>query len=128
MHQPTSLLELPSRRYTDAEKDALESDARSLSQSLEDLCLSEKVACALRWTGYWPLGNIGVTVHAQLVILTGRVRSYYLKEFAQEIALAVPGVHQIRNDLEVDRRGGREPVRTPDLQAHQSCDRSELAR
>ena len=31
----------------------------------------------------------------------GRVSSYYLKQLAQATALAVPGAHQIRNDLNV---------------------------
>ena len=58
---------------------------------------------ALRATGYGPLRCIEVTVHERLVILAGRAPSYYLKQVAQATALAVPGAHQIRNDLDVGR-------------------------
>jgi osmotically-inducible protein OsmY len=72
-------------------------------QTEETLCLVERVQRALRATGYAPLRGIEVVVHARLVILAGRVPSYYLKQVAQETALAVPGTHQVRNDLDVAR-------------------------
>ena len=72
-------------------------------QSQEDLCLAERVERALRATGYGPLRGIEVTVHARLVILGGRVPSYYLKQVAQTTALAVLGARQVRNDLDVSR-------------------------
>jgi len=37
--------------------------------------------------------------------LKGRVPSYYLKQVAQQTALSVPNVDQVRNDLEVSRPG-----------------------
>jgi hypothetical protein len=74
-----------------------------LPQSQEDLCLAERVERALRATGYGPLRGIAVTVQARLVILGGRVPSYYLKQVAQTTALAVPGACQVRNDLDVSR-------------------------
>jgi osmotically-inducible protein OsmY len=81
----------------DGDRDA----ARLLGKALEDLCVAERVAHALGATGYAPLRGIEVTVHERLVILGGRVPSCHLKQIAQTIALAVPGVHQVRNDLEV---------------------------
>ena len=74
-----------------------------LPQSQEDLCLAERVERALRATGYGPLRGIAVTVRARLVVLGGRVPSYYLKQVAQTTALAVPGTRQVRNDLDVGR-------------------------
>jgi osmotically-inducible protein OsmY len=59
----------------------------------------------LRATGYGPRRDLEVTVHERLVIAGGRVPSYYLKQVAQAIALAVQGVEQARNDLEVGRPG-----------------------
>jgi osmotically-inducible protein OsmY len=70
-------------------------------QRQEDLYLAERVERALRATGYGPLRGIEVTVHARLVILGGRVPSYYLKQVAQTTALAVRGARHVRNDLEV---------------------------
>jgi osmotically-inducible protein OsmY len=69
----------------------------------EDLCLAVHVERALCATGYGSLRGIAVTVHARLVILGGRVPSYYLKQLAQTTSLAVPGVRQVRNDLDVSR-------------------------
>jgi osmotically-inducible protein OsmY len=68
---------------------------------LEDLSLVERVKRALRVNGYGPLRCIEVAVQSRLVILRGRVPSYYLKQIAQTVALAVLGTHQVRNDLNV---------------------------
>jgi osmotically-inducible protein OsmY len=99
MSQPTALLFLPTREDTDSVRET----AQLLAQSLEGLRLAERVERALRATGYMPLRGIEVIVQAQLVILAGRVPSYYLKQVAQATALAVPGAQQVRNDLEVGR-------------------------
>jgi osmotically-inducible protein OsmY len=101
MAQSAPLLTLPARERTDEEIDAARGVALLLRQSKEDLCLAECVERALRATGYGSLRGIEVTVHARLVILDGRVPSYYLKQVAQTTALAVPGVRQVRNDLDV---------------------------
>jgi osmotically-inducible protein OsmY len=44
---------------------------------------------------------VKVSVSGRVVIVQGRVPSYYLKEAAQAAALGVLGVEQLRNDLEV---------------------------
>jgi osmotically-inducible protein OsmY len=103
MARSTALLILPTREPAGREQDALQANARLLTQSLEALHLAERVQRALRATGYAPLRGIEVTVHVRLVILAGRVPSYYLKQKAQATAQAVPGAHQVRNDLEVGR-------------------------
>jgi osmotically-inducible protein OsmY len=95
-----ALLILPTAGPT-GEKETLQETARLLSQRQEDLRLAERVERTLRATGYGPLRCIEVAVRARLVILTGRVPSYYLKQIAQTVALAVPGTHHVRNDLEV---------------------------
>lgn len=94
---------LPSQPSTDAEKDAFQTSARLLTQDLEDPRLAARVECALRATGFGPLRSVEVTVHERIVVLGGRVPSYYLKQVAQTTALAVPGTHQVRNDLHVSR-------------------------
>jgi osmotically-inducible protein OsmY len=70
-------------------------------QSREDFFLAERVEHALRATGYRALRVVDVTVHARLIILDGRVPSYYLKQVAQATALAVPGARHVHNDLDV---------------------------
>ena len=85
---------------------ALQAAAPLLTQSLEDHRLAERVERALRATGHGALRTVRVAVNARVVILGGRVFSYYLKQLAQATALAIPGAHQFRNDLEVVRPNG----------------------
>jgi osmotically-inducible protein OsmY len=103
MVRSADLLILPACERTGEKTDAARGTALLLRPSQEDLGLAERVERALRATGYGPLRGIEVTVHARLVILGGRVPSYYLKQLAQATALGVPGAHQVRNDLEVGR-------------------------
>ena len=84
------------------EKDyAPQATTRLLTPSQEDQRLAERVERELRTRGYWALHAVRVSVNARVVLLGGRVSSYYLKQLAQATALAVPGAHQIRNDLNV---------------------------
>jgi osmotically-inducible protein OsmY len=94
---------LLSQPRIDVEKDALQKSVQLLTQNLEDVHLSERVERALRGSGYGPLRTVKVAVHAQLVILSGRVPSYYLKQIAQETARALSRAHQVHNDLNVVR-------------------------
>jgi osmotically-inducible protein OsmY len=103
MTQSAALLLLPAHERTDEETDAAQGTTLPPRQSKEDLRLAERVERALRATGYGPLRGIEVTVHARLVILGGRVPSYYLKQVAQTTALAVSGARQVRNELDVSR-------------------------
>jgi osmotically-inducible protein OsmY len=104
MTQSASLLVLPNGGPAGEPTDTARA-AALLLQSLEDLDLAERVGRALAASGYGPLRDLEVTVQARLVILAGRVPSYYLKQVAQATALAVRGVERVRNDLEVGRPG-----------------------
>lgn len=104
MAHSAALLILPTRKQTGQKRDTAEALAPLLTQGLEDLRLAERVEHALCATGYGALRGINVSVCVRLVILAGRVPSYYLKQVAQETALAVPGTHQVRNGLEVIRQ------------------------
>jgi osmotically-inducible protein OsmY len=94
---------LSTREHPDEQEDTLRATAALLSQSLEDLGLAERIKRALNATGYGSLRAVEITVRARVVHLEGRVPSYFLKQLAQETALAAPGEHQVRNDLEVVR-------------------------
>jgi len=96
MAQSAALLILPTDKKRDSDQ-----AAPLLMQCLEGLRLAERVEQALRATGCASLRGIEVTVHARLVILGGRVPSYYLKQVAQTTALAVAVARPVRNDLEV---------------------------
>jgi len=92
---------IPTREHPAEEKYALRAAAPLPTQIREDRCLAERVKHALRATGYGALRDVEVSVTARIVILAGRVPSYYLKQIAQATALAVPGSHQIENGLDV---------------------------
>lgn len=103
MASSATLLILPATRPPDAESDGLQATDALLTQRLEDLRLAERVALALRATGYGALRTLEVTANSRIVRLVGRVPSYHLKQIAQETALAVPGTHEVHNGLDVVR-------------------------
>ncbi len=90
----------PAGEHSRAEKDATPALP---AQSPEDRRLMERVESALCATGHGALRNVAVSVNGGIVILGGRVSSYYLKQVAQEAVLAVAGSHQIRNSVDVVR-------------------------
>ena len=102
MTKPAALLPAPRPERTAGEAGRMSPLRRHDS---DDPRLAESVERALRATGYGSLRGIEVAGRARLVILKGRVPSYYLKQMAQETALSVPNVDQVRNDLEVSRPG-----------------------
>jgi osmotically-inducible protein OsmY len=58
-------------------------------------------------TGYQALRAVGCDYRAGVLLLNGRVPSYYHKQLAQEAVRTVPGVEEILNRIEVvgaDRR------------------------
>jgi osmotically-inducible protein OsmY len=103
MSESAALVALPSAQHGDAERNASRAAALPVAQSLVDLGLAERVERALGATGYPPLRAVGASVCGRLVILQGRVPSYYLKQLAQATAMNVPGVRELRNDVEVVR-------------------------
>ncbi len=105
MANSAALLVLPCRRHG---REAKHADQAALlaAQSLVDLCLAERIERALRATGYSPLRAVAVAVCGRLVILRGRVPSYYLKQLAQAAAMEVAGVGEVRNDVQVIRSHG----------------------
>jgi osmotically-inducible protein OsmY len=84
----------------------LQNDGRASARSLggrsrTEPSLAERVERALRATGYPALRTIDVSVRGRLVVLQGRVPSYYMKQMAQAIAMAIPAVQELRNDVDV---------------------------
>jgi osmotically-inducible protein OsmY len=61
----------------------------------------DAILAALDKTGHGWLRRIVVTAEGGSIVLRGRVPSFYLKQMAQVIALAVPGVAVLRNELQV---------------------------
>lgn len=60
-----------------------------------------KAATKLAATGYAPLENVECEVQEDMLILSGTVPSYYLKQVAQTVAGNMEGITRIENRLEV---------------------------
>lgn len=56
---------------------------------------------ALHLAGYGELRRVGVECNGGAITISGRVPTYYLKQLAQNIALNVPGIGQVNNELHV---------------------------
>jgi osmotically-inducible protein OsmY len=56
---------------------------------------------ALDQTGQSWLRRVVVSAEDGAIVLRGRVPSFYLKQTAQTIVLAIPGVTGLRNELQV---------------------------
>jgi osmotically-inducible protein OsmY len=72
------------------------------SGAAESAPLAEAVRNALQQTAHGWLQRVAVTVEAGSVVLRGKLPSFYLKQVAQTIVLAVPGVGTLRNELNVE--------------------------
>lgn len=66
-----------------------------------ELPLAEAVRKALAQTRHGGLLRVAVAVEGGVVVLRGCVTNYYLKQMAQTAVMAVPGVEELRNQLQV---------------------------
>jgi osmotically-inducible protein OsmY len=64
--------------------------------------LAETVRIALGKTGHSRMQCVAVTFESGTLVLQGRVPSYYLKQLAQETVQGLPGIHAVRNELQVE--------------------------
>jgi osmotically-inducible protein OsmY len=102
MFRATNAIRLP-ERSAGQEQEGLRLSPFLEARGDEAFRLGQRVELALRATGYLPLRGVEVSIDGQRAILTGRVPSYYLKQIAQTAALSVPGVLDLRNDVQVIR-------------------------
>ena len=65
----------------------------------DDLALQNRVRDRLSQCGHAALRTVSCTVEQGCIRLTGRARTYYLKQLAQEIARATPGAGEIANEI-----------------------------
>jgi osmotically-inducible protein OsmY len=85
--------------------------AQTSAESSPDRTLGEAVARALRATGLPALRGIEVDVSRGVVVLWGRVPTYYQKQLAQATAQKFEGVLRIANGIEVVCGPARVPGR-----------------
>lgn len=83
-------------------KSATPSEAPYVTDAaVSDSVLAARVKLSLERLGYQQLRAVNCRVDRGDVCLTGRLPSYYLKQIAQTIAMRVPGVYRITNEIEV---------------------------
>ena len=63
--------------------------------------MAEQIDQALQATRYLTLRNLEIIVLDGLVILRGVLPSYYMKQVAHTAVRAVPGVGEVRDELDV---------------------------
>ena len=68
---------------------------------LDPQTIQAAIQQALHLAGYGELRRVQVECDGESVTISGRVPTYYLKQLAQNIALDVPGIEHIRNELDV---------------------------
>ena len=61
----------------------------------------EQIRALLAKLGYSQLNSIHCSANGNDVVLSGKLESFYLKQVAQTVAMKVPGVRNVRNEIEV---------------------------
>lgn len=84
---------------SDLRKSSLGAPTRPAPATTSDVMT--RIDEALRATGYPNLRGLSISGAEGLVILRGKVPTYYLKQVAQTIVLKVVGVTELQNELEV---------------------------
>lgn len=64
--------------------------------------LVSRIAEVLKASGYAALRSVAIEHHEGVVVLRGRVPTFYLKQVAQAVASKVPGVDVLVNHLRVE--------------------------
>ncbi len=71
------------------------------SVSADAVGIAELAECQLRGNSYLALRNISCELHEGVLTLRGCVPTYYLKQMAQTVVSALPGVPTIINLIDV---------------------------
>lgn len=80
-----------------------QSDAspESSDLSISQLSLEDRVRISFDQLGYRQLNAVQCTADGDSMLLTGKLKSFYLKQVAQSVAVKIPGVRSVRNEIEV---------------------------
>jgi hypothetical protein len=65
------------------------------------LTLEDRVRISFEQLGYPQLNAIRCVAEGDQMLLTGELHSFYLKQVAQSVAVKIPGVRIVRNEIEV---------------------------
>lgn len=64
--------------------------------------LIRRIERTLQQSGYPELQNLEIIQGHDRILLYGRVRTYFLKQLAQSLILALPDVTAVENQMDVD--------------------------
>lgn len=65
------------------------------------LSLTELVRASFEKLGYQQLNAIELDANNDVLVMKGTLGSFYLKQIAQSVAIKVPGVRSVDNQIEV---------------------------
>ena len=78
-----------------------ESESSSADSPITELSLEDRVRISFEQLGYPQLNAIQCIATDDLMLLTGELSSFYLKQVAQSVAVKIPGVREVRNEIQV---------------------------
>lgn len=84
--------------------------AASAVSVVDDLSLEIGVRTRLAQCGHAAMRKVGCSVHQGCIYLSGRTRTFYLKQLAQELARSTPGAGEIVNEISVGGSGNPNDV------------------
>ena len=65
------------------------------------ISVQERARKAFEQIGYQQLNNVDCEVIEDEIVLRGVLDSFYLKQVAQSVAVKIPGVRSVKNEIEV---------------------------
>lgn len=68
---------------------------------LPEISLEDRVRLSFERLGYPQLNAIKLTANGNVMLMTGKLNSFYLKQIAQTVAIKVPGISSVDNKIEV---------------------------
>ncbi len=74
---------------------------RSTEHQVPQNVLEHNVKMSMQSQGYMRMRDVGIVAEGGTVTLFGKVKSFFLKQLAQEVSRNVPGVVRIVNEIEV---------------------------
>lgn len=66
-----------------------------------EITLEDKVRISFERLGYPQLNAIELTADGDIMLMTGKLNSFYLKQIAQTVAIKIPGIRSVENQIEV---------------------------
>jgi osmotically-inducible protein OsmY len=75
-----------------------------MNRPIEDIqpqSIAQLARRAFEQIGYQQLSSLECFEEKGLLILRGRLNSFYLKQVAQSVAVKIPGVQLVQNEIEV---------------------------